>query len=110
MLRILSVACFSILLAGCGPKVKDVIVERTVTKYAVIDDRWLKDCPVLAPMEPEAYRKLTLQDRVDFWSDLYLRQVGLVGTCNIRLSNSRNYNALKRDEVNVLTCKEGVCK
>lgn len=110
MFRILSVACFSILITGCAPKVKEVIVERTVTKYAVIDDRWLKDCPVLSPAEPDEYRQMSLQEQVDFWSGLYIKQIGLVGACNIRLDNTRNYNALKKDEVNILTCKEGVCK
>lgn len=99
-----------LMMLGCTPQVKEVLVERTVTKYAVLDDKWLADCPLLPPADPVLYNKMTLQERVDFWSTLYVRQSAVNGSCDIRLTSARRYNALKRSETNILTCKEGVCK
>lgn len=103
-------ALLLLVLVGCTPQIKEVVVEKTVTRYATMEDAWLADCPVLPPptMDPK-YRSASLQGRIDLWSTFYVQYAKVGGGCNVVLKNAREYNQLKRSESTTLTCKEGVC-
>lgn len=100
----------AILMAGCNPSVKEVVVTNTVTNYATLPDKWLADCPLVSPPEQEAYQAATLEERIDMWSNFYVQYVGVQGGCNVVMSNARKYNTLKKNETSTVSCKEGVCK
>lgn len=98
-----------LVLAGCTAP-KEVIVTKTVTNYAVLDDTWLQDCPTVPPPVPLVYKAATLKQRTDMWAATYVEQAKLNAQCRIRTKNARDYNALKRTQSSVLTCTEGQCK
>jgi hypothetical protein len=110
MIRPLSLLLLLGLLAGCTTT-RDVVVKETTVRYVTLDDQWLADLPLLVtPAYGEEYQKATLQERIDMWSKFYIKYVEQGGSHNLTLENARKYNALKRDEVQTTTCRDGACK
>lgn len=96
-----------VLLVGCGAK--EVIVNKTTTNYATLDDSWIADCDTTPPPSPVPYAAADLQHRLDMWSKSYNDLVAAVMACNVRLLGARNYNTKKKVETTTVTCREGVC-
>lgn len=94
--------------SGCSNK--QVVVTETTTKYAVMDDGWLADCPTVAPPDKMVYKAATLQQRVDMWAATYVAQAKVNAKCRVLSQGARDYNQLKRNESSTLTCSQGQCK
>lgn len=109
MFKFLSVSCLLLMLVGCGAS-HEVVVEKITTNYVTLDDSWLSDCPTVPPPDELVYTKATLQQRVDMLSATYLEQAKLNRACRVRTTEARKYNALKREQQDVLVCKEGKCQ
>lgn len=100
--------CLFALMVGCAAE--PVVVTKTVTQYATMDDSWIADCGIAPPPSPIPYNAATLQHRLDMWAKSYAEMVKETVDCNTRLVGARNYNAKKKLETTTVTCTNGVCK
>lgn len=100
--------CMFALLVGCATEPS--VVTKTTTQYAVLDERWIADCPITSPPDPIVYNTANLQHRLDMWSVAYANLVQSVVNCNVRLVGARSYNDKKKLETTTITCTNGVCK
>lgn len=100
--------CVFALMVGCAAE--PVVVTKTVTQYATMDDSWIADCAIAPPPSPVPYQKADLQHRLDMWAKAYAVSVKESVECNKRLAGARSYNAKKKLETTTVTCANGVCK
>lgn len=100
--------CVFALMAGCAAE--PVVVTKTTTQYAVMEDSWIADCPIVSPPAFVPYAAADLQHRLDMWTKTYAEQVKETVDCNARLVGARQYNAKKKLETTTVTCANGVCK
>lgn len=102
------ILCLLALMVGCTAK--PVIVTKTVTQYAVMEDSWIADCNITPPPNPVPYSTASLQHRLDMWAKSYADLAKEATLCNIRLVGARSYNDKKKLEVITITCTNGICK
>lgn len=100
--------CLFALLVGCAAE--PVVVTKTVTQYAVLEDSWIADCVITPPPNPVPYNAASLQHRLDMWAKSYAELAKEAVNCNTRLVGARSYNDKKKLEVITTTCTNGVCK
>lgn len=100
--------CLFSLMAGCAAE--PVVVTKTTTQYATMDDSWIADCVISPPPSPIPYNAANLQHRLDMWAKSYADLVKETVDCNTRLVGARSYNAKKKLETTTVTCTNGVCK
>ncbi|MNQ63519.1 hypothetical protein D3C85_779020 [compost metagenome] len=107
MIRSLILLIAALVLTGCGHQ---QIVEKTVTKYVVLDESWFAPCPMVEPPPMREYLATTEQGKADVWARKYLEQAGVNGDCNIRMKNALMYQRKKAAETTTVTCVDGVCE
>jgi len=107
MIRSLILLIAALGLTGCGHQ---QIVEKTVTKYVALDERWFAPCPMVEPPKVSVYNATTPAGKSDMWARKYLDQAGVNGDCNIRLYQALQYQRKKAAETTTVTCVDGVCE
>lgn len=100
--------CVFALMAGCAAE--PVIVTKTTTQYAVMEDSWIADCNLTPPPNPVPYNTADLQHRLDMWAKSYGDLAKEIVDCNTRLVGARSYNDKKKLETTTVICTNGVCK
>lgn len=80
--KIFAIVVLGLFLAGCET-IKTVVVTQSVWRTAVVDEIYLEDCLVAAPVERDAYATMSADEREDALTRTVIAQYKYTKSCTL---------------------------